>query len=296
VNFADNYRLYMWAARYISTVVWHSLRMRHEIRLELVGGLLAAGSLFGIGVAPVLAAATSVTPCVLPADLTRLDRPLKRTAHHLASGDLIVIVALGSSSTAGAGASSAAATYPSRLAVELAQRFPSQPIMVLNRGISGERAIDMLARFDKSVVAEHPDLVLWQVGTNSVLRGYEHSLSNSLIHDGIRRMKAIGADVVLIDPQFAPKVIVKPEIEDMVDLISTAAKQENVDVFHRFALMRHWHEVNDMPFETFVSTDGLHMNDWSYSCIGKALADAITDAVTRPPSVTDSLSAGPSAR
>ena len=154
----------MWAARYISTVVWHSLRMRHGICLELVGGLLAAGSLFGIGVAPVLAAATSVTPCVLPADLIRLDRPLKRTAHHLASGDLIVIVALGSSSTAGAGASSAAATYPSRLAVELAQRFPSQPIMVLNRGISGERAIDMLARFDKSVVAEHPDLVLWQGG------------------------------------------------------------------------------------------------------------------------------------
>jgi hypothetical protein len=81
-----------------------------------------------------------------------------------------------------------------------------------------------------------------------------------------------------------------------LDLISTAAKQENVDLFHRFALMRHWHEVNDMPFETFVSTDGLHMNDWSYSCIGKALADAITDAVTRPASVTDSLSAGPSAR
>jgi hypothetical protein len=70
VNFADNYRLYMWVARYISTVVWHSLRMRHEIRLELVGGLLAAGSLFGIGVAPVLAAATSVTPCVLPADVS----------------------------------------------------------------------------------------------------------------------------------------------------------------------------------------------------------------------------------
>jgi len=51
-------------------------------------------------------------------------------------------------------------------------------------------------------------------------------------------MKAIGADVVLIDPQFAPKVIAKPEIEDMVDLISSAATQENVDLFHRFALMR----------------------------------------------------------
>src|SRR5262249_24734736 len=93
------------------------------------------------------------------ADLTRLDLQLKRTARRLASRQLIVIVALGSSSTAGAGASSDAATYPSRLMVELAQRFPTQPIIVLNRGISGERAVDMLARFDESVAVERPDLV-----------------------------------------------------------------------------------------------------------------------------------------
>ena len=164
--------------------------------------------------------------------------------------------------------------------VELAQRFQTQPITVLNRGISGERAVDMLARFDESVSAERPDLVLWQVGTNAVLRGYEHSKSIFLIRDGIRRMKAIGADVVLIDPQFAPKVIAKPEIEDMVDLISSAAAQEKVGVFHRFALMRHWHDIDGMPFEAFLSPDGLHMNDWSYNCFAKALADAIADAAT----------------
>ena len=218
-----------------------------------------------------VAAEASVSHCVAPADLIRLDQPLRRTARRLASHKLIMIVALGSSSTAGAGASSAETTYPSQLMVELTQRFQTQPITVLNRGISGERAVDMLARFDKSVSAERPDLVLWQVGTNAVLRGYEHSKSILLIRDGIRRMKAIGADVVLIDPQFAPKVIAKPEIEDA---------QENVDVFHRFALMRHWHDIDGMPFEAFLSPDGLHMNDWSYNCFAKALADAIADAAT----------------
>ena len=78
--------------------------------------------------------------------------------------------------------------------VELSHRFRTQPIIVLNRGVSGERAADMLARFDESVAAERPDLVLWQVGTNAVLRGYEHSKSDALIRDGIRRMKATGAD------------------------------------------------------------------------------------------------------
>jgi acyl-CoA thioesterase-1 len=265
-----------WAEDAHVHTVRQSLHMRHEICSALVAGALTLWSLFAI--TPIALAGEA--PCVAPADLTRLVLPLKRTARRLASGKLIMIVALGSSSTAGAGASSAATTYPNRLMVELAQRFPTQPITVLNRGISGERAIDMLARFDESVAAEHPDLVLWQVGTNAVLRGYEHSKSNLLIRDGIRRMKAIGADVVLIDPQFAPKVIAKPENEDMVDLISNAATQENVDLFHRFALMRHWCEIDGMPFETFVSTDGLHMNDWSYSCLAKALADAIADAAT----------------
>jgi hypothetical protein len=84
----------------------------------------------------------------------------------------------------------------------------------------------------------------------------------------------------LIDPQFAPKVIAQPEIADMIELISSAAKQENVDVFHRFALMRHWHDVDGIPFEVSLSPDGLHMNDWSYRCFAKALADAIADAAT----------------
>ena len=253
--------------------------MRHTICSVFVTGALALGSL--VAVAPMaVAAETSVSHCVAPADLTQLELPLKRTARRLASHKLITIVALGSSSTAGAGASSAETTYPSQLMVKLAQRFQTQPIMVLNRGISGERAVDMLARFDESVSAERPDLVLWQVGTNAVLRGYEHSKSIFLIRDGIRRMKAIGADVVLIDPQFAPKVIAKPEIEDMVDLISSAAAQEKVGVFHRFALMRHWHDIDGMPFEAFLSPDGLHMNDWSYNCFANALADAIADAAT----------------
>jgi hypothetical protein len=124
-------------------------------------------------------------------------------------------------------------------------------------------------------------LVLWQLGTNAVLRDYPLLPETALISEGLKLMKAIGADVVVIDPQFAPKVIVKSDVEEVINLISTATKQENVDLFRRFALMRHWHEVDGMPFEAFVSPDGLHMNDWSYSCFAKALAAAIADAATR---------------
>ena len=62
--------------------------------------------------------------CDAPLDLVRFANPLMRVAQKLESGDPIIIVAIGSSSTAGHGASSPAANYPSRLQVELKLRFP----------------------------------------------------------------------------------------------------------------------------------------------------------------------------
>jgi hypothetical protein len=68
----------------------------------------------------------------------------------------------------------------------------------------------------------------------------------------------------------------------MVELISTTAKAENVDLFRRFDVMKHWREDDHMAFESFVSPDGLHMNDWSYACMAKGLSLAIAEAVERP--------------
>ena len=153
---------------------------------------------------------------------------------------------------------------------------------MLNRGVNGEEAADMMLRFDDSVAAAHPDVVLWQVGTNAVLRDNPLGPVDRLVHDGIARIKAIGADVVLIDPQFAPKVTVKPDAEEMVRHISAAAKQASVDLFPRFALMRGWHDRDAIPFEAFLSPDLLHMNDWSYGCLAKLLSSAMAEAATRP--------------
>lgn len=228
-------------------------------------------------------AVASATPaCNVPFEFTRLDHRLERTARRLAVGEPLKIVAIGSSSTAGAGASSPAASYPSRLAEELQERFPHQQIVVLNRGVNGEEARDMLARLETAVIAENPDLVIWQVGTNTVLRDHAVGPTGALLHEGITRLKRARADVILIDPQFAPKVLAKRDAEKMINLIAATAKALNVDLFHRFAVMRHWRQVLHIPYETFLSSDGLHHNDWSYACLAELLARAITEAALRP--------------
>ncbi len=226
-------------------------------------------------------AVSAPVPCAAPSELVRLDVPLVRTARRLAGGQPITIVAIGSSSTQGAGASSPAFSYPSRLLVELKILFPRASINVINRGVGGETATEMLARFDNEVIAEKPDVVVWQVGSNSVLFDQPLAPAGELIRTGLRRLKAVGADVILMNPQYAPKVIAKRDADRMVDLIDLMAKETSVDLFQRFALMRYWRLTENIPFETFLSPDELHMNDWSYACVAKLLAGAIAEAATR---------------
>ena len=83
------------------------------------------------------------------------------------------------------------------------------------------------------------------------------------------------------DLQFAPMVVAKKETDEMVHLLATTAKAQNVDLFRRFAVMRHWRHVARLPFEAFISPDDLHMNDWSYACVAKLLGGAIAEAATR---------------
>jgi lysophospholipase L1-like esterase len=244
---------------------------------------LAVAALIAGLALPLSARAAAAAPaCDAPLDLVRMANPLSRVAHKIATNEPITIVAIGSSSTAGAGASTPAANYPSRLAVELKQHFPKNQINVINRGVGGEEIADMLKRFDTAVVAAKPDLVLWQLGTNSVIRDHMISAHDRSIRDGLNKIRAVGADVVLIDPQFAPKVIAKPEATHMVELIATTAKREDVDLFRRFEVMKRWVEVDHLGFEIFVAADGLHQNDWSYACMAKALGMAIAEAAQRP--------------
>lgn len=216
--------------------------------------------------------------CNCPGNLAHFKNQIVRTAQRIMRREPVTIVAVGSSSTAGAGASTPAHSYPSRLAEELRQRFPQAPIRMVNRGQNGDTIPGMLKRLDESVLAEQPDLVIWQLGTNSVLRDESLSPMQTMVHEGLRRIRASGADVILIDPQFAPRVTEKPEAAKMVNLIGSIAEQEQVPLFRRFAIMRAWHDEG-VPFNVFLDRDQLHLNDWSYGCVARLLGAMIADKV-----------------
>jgi lysophospholipase L1-like esterase len=201
-------------------------------------------------------------------------------ASKLASGAPVTIIAFGSSSTQGWGSTSPEFTYPNRLAAQLHRQYPGADITVLNRGTGGEDAPQMMKRLQTSVIDMKPDLVIWQVGTNAVLRGLDPAETARLVSDGVALIQAAGADLVLVDPQYSPRVNERAQsASQMVRLLSKVAALRHVGLFPRFEVMREWHEEQAIPIDKFVIADGLHMNDWGYACFAQLLGDDIIKSV-----------------
>ncbi|WP_426439522.1 SGNH/GDSL hydrolase family protein [Bradyrhizobium genosp. P] len=219
-------------------------------------------------------------PCLQPKDVANTTGSLPHVAAKLAAGKPVVIVAFGSSSTQGYGSTSPEFTYPNRLATQLRRQYPSADITVLNHGKGGDDAPEMMKRLQAEVLDVHPDMVIWQVGTNAVLRNLDQGETEKQVGDGVARIQAAGADIVLVDPQYSPRVTERPEsARGMVKLLSRIAALRHVGIFPRFEVMREWHEQQAIPINDFVIADGLHMNDWGYACFAQLLGDDIIRSV-----------------
>ena len=222
----------------------------------------------------------SRVPCLPPKGGAQSFGSLPHVAAKLASGEPVTIVAFGSSSTAGFGVTSPEYTYPNRLAAQLRRQYPSSDITVINSGHGGEDAPEMMKRLQSSVIDRHPDLVIWQVGTNAVLRNLDPDETANQVQDGVARIQAAGSDVVLVDPQYSPRVTEHPvSAGRMVKLLGRVAALRHIGIFPRFEVMRDWHEKQALPIDSFVIADGLHMNDWGYACFAQLLGDDIIKSV-----------------
>jgi acyl-CoA thioesterase I len=216
--------------------------------------------------------------CRAPQEMTRFRVKLPNTARTVQSRAPLVIVAIGSSSTEGAGASDPAHTYPAQLENQLHHRWPQLPVTVINKGVGGELISQMLGRFEHDVLPYHPQLVIWQTGSNHVLKYENLEGYTDTVREGISRLKAARSDVVLMDPQFAPRVLARRMHLPVVDSIAGVANETNVAVFQRFAVMRHLISSGQYSMQEIISSDGLHMNNESYSCIARLLADSLIAA------------------
>ena len=218
--------------------------------------------------------------CDPHADLFNFKHDLPHLAESLRKQRKIKVVAIGSSSTAGEGD---IMPYPQRLEMLLRGGFHHRMIDVLNRGLSGQEAPSELSRFEPDVFAEAPALVIWQVGTNAVFRKEQFNFDDVMvaIAAGLRWLKDLPIDVVMMDMQFTPGLVEGEKLrlsEELVGRIARAAEVSGVNVFRRFDLMRHWVVQDAIPIEELAresDENKLHMSEWATNCVTLALFQSI---------------------
>ena len=202
------------------------------------------------------------------------------------------IVAIGSSSTVGRGG---IRPYPERLLSLLQVQYPNAKITMVNQGIGGQEAPIEFQRFDTDVIAEKPDLVIWQVGTNVIWQSPNSNPpppsfdeTTSAIRNGLVKLRdQTQADVILMDLQYVPAVLTPAKKDNaiaMVKAIGELAQDARVNVFRRFAFMKGMSEVEQVSFDRMIDPADehrLHDSDWTTDRVAWAMKLAIVDGVNK---------------
>jgi lysophospholipase L1-like esterase len=87
-------------------------------------------------------------------------------------------------------------------------------------------------------------------------------------------MQKAGIDVVLMDNQRSPRIQAAPEHLAIDQATAEVAAETGAGLFSRGALMDGW-QREGVPYDRFVSPDGLHHNDIGYRCLAEAVAHSI---------------------
>jgi lysophospholipase L1-like esterase len=206
-----------------------------------------------------------------------LGAPLSHVKAKLQTGQMLTVIALGSSSTTGFGTFSPSEAFPRMMKQELLRLRPSARIQVTISGRIMENIPENIARLDNEVLRHKPDLVVWQLGTNdAVWRGIPDN-AKEVVTGAVKRLKAVHSDIILIDLQYAPLVNATSRHVQMEQIIADVAREQNVGLFPRFLLMKRAIEAG---VKGLIWWDGLHNSAEGHKCIGIALGQMI-DAAAR---------------
>lgn len=213
------------------------------------------------------------------------DGDLRYLGLRMQRGEPIRIVALGSGTTMGMGASAGFA-FPIRLKEALSARVPNK-VSVLNKGVARQTAAEMLRRIELDIVPAKPDLVIWETGTVDAVRGVELDEFALTLMQGITRLKQAGIDVILMDPQFSRRTTGVLNMHPFIERMRAIASSESVILFDRFEMMRHWSDIGFVKLEDLKPSPELTREiDKTYDCIGRLLADLIIKEVAEGTKLT----------
>lgn len=188
-------------------------------------------------------------------------------------GEKVRILAIGSSSTFGTGASSSSMSYPSQLETILEHALKGVDIVIVNRGIAGEVAETTAERIRNEVALRKPDLVLWQLGTNDALARIPLPEFEDTVRSTIRWLKENQIDVVLVGVQYTTRLVRDENYVAIRDSLQKIAAEEKILYIRRYDAMRFIAQRHANL--QLMASDNFHLNDLGYQCMAEHVAHAL---------------------
>lgn len=230
--------------------------------------------------AAALPAAAAADRCAAPAELTAATDSFRNAAGAIATTGRLDILVLGSGSTTVGGTSAPANLYPARMQAALASLLAGVELRVTTRGGRGLSAADMLTLLRETLRRDRPGLVIWQTGTVDAVRGLDPDVFFASIAAGAGEAAEAKADVVLMDMQFSRAGRAAVNYGPYRDAMQTlAATAENVALFRRYELMRHWAQEGRIDLERAPRAEWAKEADRLHACLGQVLAGMIAEGL-----------------
>ena len=224
-----------------------------------------------LGAAPVAAQAGS-SACPFADDALPLAIALPTAKQAAQQRHRLVLMTMGGGLMAGGAIAEPTQTYPARLQARLARLLPGVEVVVTNRAQPDRSARSMARRLAEDVAALRPDLVIWASGGREAMRNTDLGAYARVLEDGIAAARTAGADVLLVDSQFAPGWAAIPNIDAYRDVIRIVGELAGVPVFPRFELMRDWHEAGVLNLQAAERPAQVAAALQLFDCIGDGLA------------------------
>src|SRR6201997_5611960 len=214
--------------------------------------------------------------CDVPVSLLESEIDLTRATNELKDKHRLDISVLGTGSSSLAGPDGAHFAYPARLEDALKQQLPGNEIKLTTHVQPKQITANMVAGLDKILAEDHPSLVVWQAGTADAINGVETEDFRSSLEDGVDKIQAAGADVILVNMQYSPRTASMLDVSAYADVMRRVAQQRNALLFDRLAIMQYWNDIG--TFDLYAATTKYDMARRVHECIGRALASQIIGA------------------
>lgn len=201
-----------------------------------LAALLAAGLALGV-VGRVAAQAPPEPPAVAKecGEARISDTPLPNSSTALQQRKKIKIVAIGASSAAVLGVGRIG--NPPLLERILERSIKGLDVEIINRGFSGELAEAAAERLKIEVALNHPDIVLWQVGTNDAFAHVPVESFELTVSNAVRWLKAHNVDVILVGLHYTRHLAKDPNYQAIRRSLQKVAGAEHVLRVGRYEAM-----------------------------------------------------------